>query len=87
MIPALRPLLARLGTPRVRELTGAGARALLALFPELDAADAPAALGPVEQFHEAVATVLEAASTVELVIVVFEDVTGLTLRASGCCAS
>lgn len=74
VIPALRPLLARLGTPRVRELTGAGARALLALFPELDAADAPAALGPVEQFHEAVATVLEAASTDEPVILVFEDV-------------
>ncbi|WP_158685213.1 helix-turn-helix transcriptional regulator [Microbacterium halophytorum] len=74
VVPALRPLLIQLGAQRVRELTGAGAGALLALFPELRDADAPTALGPVEQFHEAVATVLEAASEDEPIVLVFEDV-------------
>lgn len=73
VIPALRPLVAEMGVERVRELAGAGAAALLALFPELAPAGAHASVGPIEQFHEAVATVLEAASAETPLVLAFED--------------
>ena len=74
VISALRPLVSELGADRVRELAGSGAAALLALFPELAPAEQRASIGAVEQFHEAVAAVLEAASAAGPVILAFEDV-------------
>ncbi|GAA3646995.1 ATP-binding protein [Microbacterium marinilacus] len=69
---ALRPLVAELGTDEVRRATGAGHRALQALFPQLDdASDGPQ--GTPGGLHEAIALLLERAAEDEPIVLVIED--------------